>query len=529
MPASARTPDLAPAATSLGVRVTETRLPHHTALELYALLRHELGAREVFLMESLGVPAEHRGPTAVGIGRLAEIRVHADHVTIDGAPPLAAALAGCAVRAGLTAEPPRGHAVPRYALPGPEHLWRFLRAAQALFRVETELPRSSYAFGFLATVAYEAVRHMEVLPLHGADSGPPDLTLTVFRDTVRYDAATGDARLLRADRSDGGAFPPRPPVDLVDMAGRAAGAVVAAPEAPGPLAVRDSVSRETFLDRARTCLEHIRVGDIYQVQIGHRIDVTTELEPLDVYRRLRDRNPSPYMYLLPRADGELIGASPEMFFRSEGGEITMRPIAGTARRGPDPEENERRIKEMLASSKEQAEHIMLVDLCRNDIGRVGLPGTLPVDRLMTVEGFSHVFHLVSTVRCRLEPGTSAWDALRATFPAGTMSGAPKLRAMEIIDALEGQARGSYAGAVGLVDMRGWTELALCIRSIAHDDGVYSTQSSAGIVAGSSAEAEWDETLAKMGAAYWALTGEELAGEGPGPAARAEAQSGGRSR
>ncbi|MBT2674966.1 anthranilate synthase component I family protein [Streptomyces sp. ISL-14] len=251
---------------------------------------------------------------------------------------------------------------------------------------------------------------------------------------------------------------------------------------------------------------------------GGRVNRVVHPIEEESYRRLRARNPSPYMYLLPRAEGELIGASPELFFRSVDGEITMRPIAGTTRRGPDPEENDRRIKEMLASSKEQAEHIMLVDLCRNDIGRVSVPGTLPVDRLMTVEGFSHVFHLVSTVRGRLEPGTSAWDALRATFPAGTMSGAPKLRAMEIINALELQTRGSYAGAVGLVDVRGWTELALCIRMITYDAGVFSTQSSAGIVAESRVEAEWDETLAKMGAAYWALTGEELLGDGPGSGA-----------
>jgi anthranilate synthase component 1 len=522
MHTSVRTPDRGPAAVPLGVRVTETRLPRHAPLDLYTLLRRELGAREVFLLESLGGPEEHRGPTAVGLGRLAEIRVHARHVEIDGAPALAAAFAECATGVGLTPEPSGDAGVLRLAPTGPEQIWRLLAAAQSLFQVDTALPPSSYTFGFLTSVAYEAAWHMEELPRRDDALGPPDLTLTLFRDTVWYDVDSGGVRLLRTDSADGRLFPVRPPLDLVDLAGRASAAPTAVvPEAPRPRAVRDSVPRETFLDQARVCLEHIGVGDIYQIQIGHRVDVLTELTPPDVYRRLRARNPSPYMYLLPRADGELVGASPELFFRSEDGEITMRPIAGTTRRGDDPEENERRVKEMLASSKEQAEHIMLVDLCRNDIGRVSLPGTLPVERLMTVEGFSHVFHLVSTVRGRLEPGTSAWDALRATFPAGTMSGAPKLRAMEIINSLERQARGSYAGAVGLVDVRGWTELALCIRTIAYDDGVYSTQSSAGIVAESRIEAEWDETLAKMGAAYWALTGAELVGDGHGAGADVE--------
>ncbi|MFE1291275.1 anthranilate synthase component I family protein [Streptomyces sp. NPDC058751] len=528
MHASTRTLDLAPAPVSLGVRVTDTRLPPHAAIELYTLLRHEFGAREVFLLEGLGGPAEHRGPTVVGLGRLAEIRVHARHVEIDGAPSLAAAFAGCAARAGLTAEPPTDDTVARFTPTEPDQVWRLLAAAQDLFQVETELAASSYTFGFLTSVAYEAAWHMEELPRRDEDVGPPDLTLTLFRDTVWYKPGTGDIRLLRADPVDGGVFPPRHLLDLAALARQAAAApATATPEAPRARAVRDSVARETFLERARICLEHIGVGDIYQIQLGHRIDVLSELTPPDVYRRLRARNPSPYMYLLPRAKGELIGASPELFFRSVDGEITMRPIAGTTRRGPDQEENDRRVKEMLASSKELAEHIMLVDLCRNDIGRVSLPGTLPVDSLMTVEGFSHVFHLVSTVRGRLEPGTSAWDALRATFPAGTMSGAPKLRAMEIINALEGQARGSYAGAVGLIDVCGWAELALCIRTIAYDAGIFSTQSSAGIVAESRAEAEWDETLAKMGAAYWALTGEELVGDGPGSGAYTEAAGEGR--
>jgi anthranilate synthase component I len=152
---------------------------------------------------------------------------------------------------------------------------------------------------------------------------------------------------------------------------------------------------------------------------------------------------------------------------------------------------------------------MLVDLCRNDIGRICRPSTQPVDRLMEVETFSHVYHLVSTVSGDLEPGVTPWQAIAATFPAGTMTGAPKVRAMEIIDGLEAEPRGAYAGAVGLVDVRGWSELALCIRTIEHDGETYSTQSSAGMVALSEPEAEWRETLAKMGAAYWALTGEEL--------------------
>ncbi|MFG3283157.1 anthranilate synthase component I family protein [Streptomyces sp. NPDC048111] len=500
-----------PESSTIGVRVTDTALPHHDPLDLYVRLRETLAADDVFLFESVDGADQDRRWAVVGFGRLAEIRVHDGHLEIDGAARIAEALAARAGGAGMT-----DHTVTdgthRLAFGSAEQMWALLAGAQALFDVTTDVPATAYAFGFLATFAYESAWHMETLPRRTKAAGGPDITLTLFRDTVWYDLARGGVRQLAAESAAFADVPRR--ADAALAAGfawsvRRDGVRPPVPAAPAALSVRDSVSHETFLGWAERCLEHIRVGDIYQIQIGHRIDVRTELAPVDVYRRLRARNPSPYMYLMPRAGRTLIGASPELFYRIEGDEITMRPIAGTARRGGDDEENQRRVKEMRESTKEQAEHIMLVDLCRNDIGRVTRPSTQPVDRLMAVETYSHVFHLVSTVTGRLEPDVDTWRALRATFPAGTMTGAPKVRAMEIIDTLEQERRGSYAGAVGLVDVRGWSELALTIRTVEYDGHTYSTQSSAGMVAQSEPESEWRETLAKMGAAYWALTGEEL--------------------
>ncbi|WP_373314798.1 anthranilate synthase component I family protein [Streptomyces longispororuber] len=507
---------------TIDVRVSDTCLPPHDPLDLYALLRGAHGP-DTFLFESVDGADQDRRWAAVGSGRLAEIRVYADHVDLDGTPALARALAAVAVAAGLRGDHPEAPdpGVHRLRLTGPGQVWDLLAGAQHLFAVETGRSPDTYAFGFLTSFAYEAAWHMEALPARTKPPRGPDITLTLFRHTVWYDLADGSVTHLRAD-SRAFADADGEPVGEVPVGGGPGGAGLVAlaraaaaapprevPAAPAPASVRDSVSRQTFLDWAGRCLAHIRVGDIYQIQIGHRVDVRTELTSLDVYRRLRSRNPSPYMYLMPRAGRTLIGASPELFFRVEGGRIVMRPIAGTARRGPDEEENARRVKEMRESVKEQAEHVMLVDLCRNDIGRVTTPGTLPVDRLMAVERYSHVFHLVSTVSGDLEPGVDPWRAVRATFPAGTMTGAPKVRAMEIVEGLEEEPRGAYAGAVGLVDARGWSELALCIRTVEHDGDTYATQSSAGIVAQSDPEAEWRETLAKMGAAYWALTGEEL--------------------
>lgn len=497
------------------VRVASAPLPRHEPLALYAGLTGGRPSADVFLLESLAEGGERRGPAVVGVGRLAEIRVHAGHLDIDGVPAVAAALARAAASAGLAREAPPGPepGPHRLRFTGQDMLWEALGRAQRIFEVSGDLPAHGHAFGFLASFAYESAWHMETLPERTKRPHGPDITLSLFRDTVRYDDEGGAPLHLRAHCGEFAQAGPG--TDLAAAASRAARArAEEVPGAPAPRSVCDSVSQETFLGWAERCLKHIGVGDLYQIQIGHRIDVATDLRPLDVYRRLRDRNPSPYMYVLPRAGGTLIGASPELFFSIEpderaGDEIVMRPIAGTARRGPDDEENLRRIKEMRESTKEQAEHIMLVDLCRNDIGRVSRPSTQPVDRLMEVESFSHVFHLVSTVSGRLEPDVDVWQAVRATFPAGTMTGAPKVRAMEVIDGLEDERRGSYAGAVGLIDVRGRAELALCIRTIEHDGAAYSTQSSAGLVAQSDPAAEWRETLAKMGAAYWALTGEEL--------------------
>ncbi|WP_424187684.1 anthranilate synthase component I family protein [Actinokineospora sp. G85] len=476
-------------AVEVSVRATAVEAAAGGALEVYAALRGRFGADQVFLLEDLHGGDPDRGPgTVVGLGVLAEVRVTGTEVVVDGDNPLADLVRSI---------------VDAHALRVADDVWALLRELTAAVEVRTDLPESRYAFGFLVSVGYDAVRLMEELAPQRHRSAAPDVTLTLVQHTVWFDRA-GVATLIAATA-------PGIPEPLPPSAFRAGPSLGPAPAAPCPLAVSDSVGREEFLSWVRRCLEHIRVGDLYQVQVGHRIDVRTELDHVEVYRRLRARNPSPYMYLVNQAGTALIGASPELLFRLREGRVVMRPIAGTTRRGATEPESAARVLEMLSSTKERAEHVMLVDLCRNDIGRVCEPGTLSVDALMTVEAFSHVFHLVSTVSGQVAPEHDVWDVLCATFPAGTMTGAPKLRALEVIDSIEHERRGAYAGAVGLIDTRGWAELALCIRTITSTSaGEYSTQSCAGVVALSTPEQEWDETLAKMGAAYWALTGEELA-------------------
>jgi anthranilate synthase component I len=244
------------------------------------------------------------------------------------------------------------------------------------------------------------------------------------------------------------------------------------------------------------CKEYIRAGDIFQVVLSQRLTTETRARPFDIYRTLRVVNPSPFMFYLKTGPLCLVGASPEIMARVEGERVTIRPLAGTRRRGKTDEEDDRLAAELLADPNERAEHIMLVDLGRNDVGRVARYGTVQVSDVMTVERYSHVMHICSNVTGRLQPGKTAFDALRACLPAGTLSGAPKVRAMEIIDELEPCRRGPYGGAVGYVDFRGNMDTCIALRTLVLKGQTAYVQAGAGIVADSVPEAEREETLNK---------------------------------
>jgi anthranilate synthase component 1 len=254
--------------------------------------------------------------------------------------------------------------------------------------------------------------------------------------------------------------------------------------------------RGAFLDAVRKAKEHIRNGDIIQAVLSNRATVRTQRTPAEVYRVLRALNPSPYMYLLRMGDLSVVGSSPEILVRLEGDEIQLRPIAGTRPRGATPPEDRRLEAELLSDPKELAEHVMLVDLGRNDVGRVAAWGSVKADELMGIERYSHVMHIVSNVVGKLREGLTAFDVLRAAFPAGTVSGAPKVRAMQIISELEPFRRGIYAGAVGYFDLQGSMDFCIAIRTIVMAGGVAMIQAGAGIVADSDPAREWDEILSK---------------------------------
>jgi anthranilate synthase component 1 len=271
-----------------------------------------------------------------------------------------------------------------------------------------------------------------------------------------------------------------------------------------PLEIESNFKKPAYLAAVKKAKEYIRAGDVFQVVISQRFSAKTEAEPFQIYRELRALNPSPYLFFLQLNDVAVVGSSPEMLVKVQGRNVFYRPIAGTRWRGKDEAEDARLEKEMLADEKERAEHIMLVDLGRNDLGRVCEYGSVRVEKLMTVERYSHVMHLVSSLRGQLRPDVDCFDALMACFPAGTVSGAPKVRAMEIIEELEKTRRGIYAGGILYLDFAGNLDSCIALRTMVIKNGVAHIQAGGGIVADSTPRGEYEESVNKSKALQRAL-------------------------
>ena len=373
-----------------------------------------------------------------------------------------------------------------------------LRTYMSRFRRETgrDLPR--FSGGAVGFVSYELARAYERLPLAAVDPhGLPDAFFGIYDTVVAFDHLRHTlAVLAHEDAAQPGS------------ADRSVARVFAALDAPLPsLTAAPSVAPEVtangtpeeFMEKVRRARELIVDGDCIQIVVAQRFDLRPSPAPLALYRALRHVNPSPYMFLLETPSTTLVGASPEPFVRVEGRTVVMHPIAGTRPRGRDDAEDAERERELRGSEKERAEHVMLVDLARNDIGRVSRSGSVRVKELMRVDRFSHVMHLTSVVEGELAEGADALDAFRACFPAGTVSGAPKIRAMERIAELERDRRGAYAGAVGYLGFDGTMDTCITIRTASIQGGVCSIEAGAGIVADSDPASEEAETRAKAGA------------------------------
>jgi anthranilate synthase component 1 len=379
------------------------------------------------------------------------------------------------------------------------------------------LPR--FCGGAVGYAAYDSVRYAERLPNPPPDDrNLPDLCFAFYDRMVIFDhltktvAAVAHAHVdskdlrgcyqmacARVDRLVERLQQGVADLQLTDIA----------PVGTVQIPYQSNFEPEAFQDAVRKCKEYIKAGDIFQVVLSQRLQTETRARPFDVYRTFRVVNPSPFLFYVKAGPLCLVGSSPEIMVRVEGDRVTIRPLAGTRRRGQTEEEDNRLAEELISDPKERAEHIMLVDLGRNDVGRVATYGSVQLSDVMTVERYSHVMHLCSTVTGRLQPGKTSFDALRSCLPAGTLSGAPKVRAMEIIDELEPHRRGPYGGAVGYVDFSGNMDTCIALRTMVLKGQTVYLQAGAGIVADSDPASELEETLNKARGLLRALEMAEL--------------------
>ncbi|WP_010587941.1 anthranilate synthase component I [Schlesneria paludicola] len=393
--------------------------------------------------------------------------------------------------------------VKRYTVEDPlEHLHSMLANYQAPHL--PELPR--FCGGAVGYAGYDTVRYTErLLNPPEDDRHLPDMSFALYDRMVVFDQiqktiqvvvhadvhetdlqAAYDAACRRVDALCQQLDTPTETIHLTDIT------LTGDPQ----IAFQSNFTRSGYEQAVENCKEYIRAGDIFQVVLSQRLELETTASPLDIYRALRVVNPSPFMFLVRTPVVTLIGSSPEIMVRVEDGRTTIRPLAGTRRRGKTQAEDLALERELLADEKERAEHVMLVDLARNDVGRVAEYGSVELSDIMHVERYSHVMHISSTVTGKLAPGKTALDALRAGLPAGTLSGAPKVRAMEIIDEQEPHRRGPYGGAVGYLDFTGHMDTCIALRTIVMVGQKAYVQAGAGIVADSVPASEYEETLSK---------------------------------
>jgi anthranilate synthase component 1 len=496
---------------AIPVTIRRSKIDFQDPFSAYTRLSAAFGMENVFLLESISGPKKDVTSSIVGVHPIVFLAVEGTSIEIKAEPPLQARLENRILATGWAVKEPGGG----LRMDSRKRVWDILRSVQTAFAIDPgEGKRPGFQFGFFGYFGYDVIHSLEDLPDRRKQNNfeIPEISLAIFKNILYFDHANNEYQCIQCDSPE---FPVRPPCYPLppDVPGEAAKPESTAAEALE--SVTWTVKKDEYLAKVEKALGYIRIGDIYQVQIGHEIIIRSKIAPLEVYMRLRETNPSPYMYLAKLSGRSIIGASPESFIRIQGSKITMRPIAGTAKRGSTEEEDKAFVQRLLDDEKEDAEHIMLVDLARNDIGKICIPTTLKVTELKVVERYSHVNHLVSNVEAEMPPSEEVFSVIKGTFPAGTMTGTPKIRAMEIIDELETTKRGIYAGCIGLIDFLGDANLALCIRSVFEKNGSFHLRASAGVVADSTPESEWNETINKMAAVFFAVAGKGIRDENPG--------------
>jgi anthranilate/para-aminobenzoate synthase component I len=386
--------------------------PFRMPFDVFNRLADALGENHVFIVESLSGPKPDTRSAVIGFNKLLTVEVRRRRVSITGSNIAVVEWA----KARIARKYPLVDGA--HELPTLADIWDLLRDLQAGFAVQGPVSATAFDFGFFGYFGYDTAHFVEDLPyVIPPNTDAPDISLSIFQGVVRYDLVAETCEIVTANA------PAWEPIEmgritaLIDECPIASEAPATAPSVPPVTRVKDSTTQDQYLQDVATALQYIAIGDIYQVQVGHELTIETKATPAEVYARLRARNPAPYMYLARFNEVAVIGASPEVFVRIEEGLVTMRPLAGTVPRSGDPVIDQERSEAMLADPKEVAEHIMLVDLCRNDIGRICEPGTLDVDELLRPEAYSHVIHMVSNVTGTKRARHDPYDVIAATFPA----------------------------------------------------------------------------------------------------------------
>ena len=389
---------------------------------------------------------------------------------------------------------------------------KFLEDYQESIRVKLNDDLPAFTGGLVGYLAYDCIRYIEPKLSNSKLQDPlgtPEALFMVSEEVAVFDNLNNKLHLIVLSESESGADVSKAEERLKVLSEKLINPLTyETPEKLGePATESDFVSgfgEKEFKETVEQVKEYIKAGDVMQVVCSQRMSVPFTSDPIELYRSIRQLNPSPYLYYLNLGEFHIVGSSPEILAKLEDGEVTVRPIAGTRRRGKDEEDDLAMEKDMINDPKEIAEHLMLIDLGRNDVGRIAEPGSIEVTQKFGIERYSHVMHMVSNVRAKLKKGLKAMDVFRATFPAGTLSGAPKIRAMEIIEELEPVKRGIYGGAVGYFSWQGNMDMAIAIRTAIIKDEVLYIQAGGGFVADSDPELEWKESLNKGRAIFKAV-------------------------
>lgn len=477
---------------------------------LYKIFCKQFSADDVYLLESAGGPEVDVRAAYMGGGLVLSLSIRNGEIVFDGDNELIDVVTSNLEQNNLLERTESS-----YRLTSCSQAWKVIELFRASFSAyETYEQTGDICFGMLFLLGYDAVHYIEKINKNTVEclSDCNDIEVRLYAYNVVVNLQSNQAKLYEFKRRGRGIGKNSFVKDCKDK-----GLFAEKYESLSFSSIKSvsaSLERDEYIRRGMICKDHIAAGDIYQIQLGYDLSVVSKTSPEQVYNNLRLMNPSPYMYFVPLGNGDVfLGASPESYIRIDHKrEIVVRPIAGTARRGKEVQNEAALVEKLCRDEKEVAEHVMLVDLCRNDLSKVIERMSMNVSELIVPEYYSHVIHLVSEIRGRLRKSSTFADALKAFFPAGTMTGAPKIRAMDLIDDLETTRRGLYSGVTGLIDMQSTCLVsALNIRGALYlkHKGEYVLRASAGIVADSCMKQEWLETMSKMASTYFAITGREI--------------------